>query len=122
MADTVPNSPVFDLDDDGLLKNPAQWNETVAREIARQLDIAELTDEHWEVIRALREHYAKIRRRAGDEQCLPPARPRPALGARPVPQLPERLARGRPAEPGRRGQVLPERYITKPCGGTAGYG
>ena len=60
MADTVPNSPVFDLDDDGLLKNPAQWNETVAREIARQLDIAELTDEHWEVIRALREHHEKF--------------------------------------------------------------
>ena len=60
MADTVPNSPVFDLDDDGLLKDPAQWNETVAREIARQLDIVELTDEHWEVIRALREHYAQF--------------------------------------------------------------
>ena len=32
----------------------------MAQEIARQLDIAKLTDEHWEVIRALREHYAKF--------------------------------------------------------------
>jgi TusE/DsrC/DsvC family sulfur relay protein len=49
-----------EVDEDGLLKNPAQWNETVAAEIARRDGIGQLTDEHWEVIRSLREHYAKF--------------------------------------------------------------
>ncbi len=49
--------PVFD--DDGLLINPDSWNEDLARVIARRHDIGELGAEHWEVIHALREHYAR---------------------------------------------------------------
>ena len=48
------------FDEDGLLKNPAQWNEAVAAEIARRDGVGQLTDEHWKVIHALREHYAKF--------------------------------------------------------------
>ena len=60
MNSAVRNTPAFDLDDDGLLKNPQQWNEVVAHEIALLHGIGELTDEHWQVIRALREHYEKF--------------------------------------------------------------
>lgn len=49
-----------EFDEDGLLKDPALWNETVATTIALREGIGKLTDEHWEVIRALREHYAKF--------------------------------------------------------------
>jgi tRNA 2-thiouridine synthesizing protein E len=49
-----------DFDEDGLMKNPAQWNETVATEIAQHDGIGKLTAEHWEVIRSLREHYAEF--------------------------------------------------------------
>jgi len=49
-----------DLDEYGLLRNPAAWNESVAREIAALEGIGELTDDHWVIIRALREHYAKF--------------------------------------------------------------
>ena len=49
-----------EFDEDGLMMIPAQWNETVAQEIARRDGIGQLTDEHWEVIRSLREHYAKF--------------------------------------------------------------
>ncbi len=48
------------FDEDGLLINPAQWNEAMAREIAQREDIDALTDEHWLVIRSLRDHYAKF--------------------------------------------------------------
>ncbi len=48
------------FDESGLLKDPAQWNETLAAEIARLDGIGRLTDEHWEVIRSLREHYARF--------------------------------------------------------------
>ena len=46
-----------EFDEDGFLKDPAHWNEEVAREIARHDGIAQLTDDHWSVIRTLREHY-----------------------------------------------------------------
>jgi tRNA 2-thiouridine synthesizing protein E len=48
------------FDEDGLLVDPAAWNETLAREIANDCAIGELTPDHWEVIRALREHYARF--------------------------------------------------------------
>ena len=49
-----------ELDEDGLLKYPAQWNQAVAAEIARRDGIDPLTAEHWEIIRSLREYYAKF--------------------------------------------------------------
>ena len=44
------------VDDQGYLIDPADWNEQVARELARQEHIV-LTDEHWVVIRFVREYY-----------------------------------------------------------------
>ena len=49
-----------EFDEDGLLKYPALWTEAVAAEIARLDGIGELTEEHWQVIRTLRKHYAKF--------------------------------------------------------------
>lgn len=44
------------VDEEGYLVDPAQWNEQVAGELARQEHIV-LTDEHWAVIRFMREYY-----------------------------------------------------------------
>jgi len=44
------------VDFEGYLVDPAQWNERVAEELARQERIV-LTDEHWAVIRFMREYY-----------------------------------------------------------------
>ena len=44
------------VDGEGYLIDPADWNEQVARELARQERIV-LTDEHWAVIRFMREYY-----------------------------------------------------------------
>ena len=44
------------VDDEGYLIDPAQWNEQVAEELARQEHIV-LTDEHRAVIRFMREYY-----------------------------------------------------------------
>ncbi len=49
-----------EFDEDGLLMDPAQWNEALARTIAQQHGLGELTDEHWKVIRALRDHYGRF--------------------------------------------------------------
>jgi dissimilatory sulfite reductase related protein len=52
----IANSPV-DLDAEGFLTDPAQWNEQIAEEIARRNGIAELTDRHWQVVRFMRDRY-----------------------------------------------------------------
>jgi len=44
------------VDDQGYLIDPADWNEQVARELARQESIV-LSEEHWAVIRFMREYY-----------------------------------------------------------------
>jgi TusE/DsrC/DsvC family sulfur relay protein len=49
-----------ELDEDGLLKDAGQWTEALARAIAEQDGIGDLTEAHWQVIRLLRDHYAKF--------------------------------------------------------------
>ncbi len=44
------------VDGEGYLVDPADWNEQVAEELARQERIV-LTEEHWAVIRFMREYY-----------------------------------------------------------------
>ncbi len=45
-----------ELDDEGYLINPDQWNDEVATELAKRADIA-LTDDHWNVINFMRAYY-----------------------------------------------------------------
>ena len=44
------------IDDEGYLIDPADWNEDVAEERARQENIV-LSGDHWAVIRFMREYY-----------------------------------------------------------------
>lgn len=50
----------LDLDENGLLTDPQEWDENIARMLASQAGIPILTSEHWEVIHALRAHYEKF--------------------------------------------------------------
>jgi tRNA 2-thiouridine synthesizing protein E len=45
-----------EVDEEGFLVNLADWNEDIAKEMAKSDDI-ELTDEHWDVINFLREYF-----------------------------------------------------------------
>ena len=53
---TIAGVPV-DVNDEGFLTDPEQWNEDVAAEIARNEGIEELTEQHWTVIRFMRKEY-----------------------------------------------------------------
>jgi len=44
------------VDDEGFFTDPSQWSEDMAPVLAEAIDI-ELTDEHWQVIRFLREDF-----------------------------------------------------------------
>jgi dissimilatory sulfite reductase related protein len=52
----IADAPV-DLDAEGFLTDPAQWNEGIARAIAAENGIPELTDRHWLVVRFMRERF-----------------------------------------------------------------
>jgi TusE/DsrC/DsvC family sulfur relay protein len=46
-----------ELNDEGFLIHPDQWNEDMAVELARREGIEPLTDRHWEVIRFMRAEF-----------------------------------------------------------------
>ena len=52
MCDTT-----LDVDAEGFLQKPEQWNEQIAGEIARESGIPELTERHWKVVRYMRDKY-----------------------------------------------------------------
>jgi len=52
----IAETPV-DVDAEGFLTNPEQWNEEIAEAIARDAGITELTPRHWQVVRFMRERY-----------------------------------------------------------------
>ena len=52
----IADAPV-DVDAEGFLTDPEQWNEQIAEAIAAENGIAELTDRHWLVVRFMRERY-----------------------------------------------------------------
>ena len=56
MGQTVIAGVSVDLNDEGYLNDPSQWNEDVAGEIAKEEGI-ELTDKHFEVLNFLRDKH-----------------------------------------------------------------
>jgi TusE/DsrC/DsvC family sulfur relay protein len=50
---TIAGAPI-DVDGEGFLENPEQWNEDIATEIARANGVEHLTDRHWQVVKYMR--------------------------------------------------------------------
>lgn len=48
----------IDVNEEGFLTDPAQWDEEVGAQLAKQIGIDELTEDHWKVIKFLRADYA----------------------------------------------------------------
>ncbi len=57
MASTTIAGHEVVVDDEGFMTDPNQWSEDMAPALAEAIGI-ELTDEHWTVIRFLREDFA----------------------------------------------------------------
>ena len=45
------------LDEDGFLQEPEKWNDDVALALAKTEGVNELTEDHWKVVKYLREYY-----------------------------------------------------------------
>ncbi|WP_353511210.1 TusE/DsrC/DsvC family sulfur relay protein [Intrasporangium sp.] len=52
---TIAGHPV-EVNDEGFLANPDDWDEQLGAEFARLIGV-DLTDEHWKLVRFLREDY-----------------------------------------------------------------
>ena len=57
MTATLIAGHTLDVDAEGFLTDPMQWDEKVAEQIALDAGIPELTDRHWLVVRFMRERY-----------------------------------------------------------------
>ena len=56
-ANSITANPHLDLDAEGFLQKPDQWNEEIAVAFARESGIPNLSDRHWQVIRYMRDTY-----------------------------------------------------------------
>jgi sulfur relay protein, TusE/DsrC/DsvC family len=54
------NGTEVELDEDGFLIDPADWSEDMVSYFAKQEEVAELTENHWKVIRYLRDYFQKF--------------------------------------------------------------
>jgi dissimilatory sulfite reductase related protein len=57
MTATMIADTSVDVDPEGFLTDPQQWNERLAEQIARANGIAELSERHWLVVNFMRERY-----------------------------------------------------------------
>jgi TusE/DsrC/DsvC family sulfur relay protein len=56
MTETTIEGRTVHVNDEGFMTNPNEWDELLARSLAARIGI-ELTDEHWQAIRFLRDDY-----------------------------------------------------------------
>jgi TusE/DsrC/DsvC family sulfur relay protein len=54
----IADCPV-DVDGEGFLTDPEQWNERIAAAVAAANGVPQLTDRHWLVVRFMRDRYLK---------------------------------------------------------------
>jgi tRNA 2-thiouridine synthesizing protein E len=50
----------IEVDEDGFIQNPEEWNEEVAKALATTEGVDELTEDHWKVVNYLRDYYMKF--------------------------------------------------------------
>lgn len=55
--DIIVNNQKIEMDGDGFMLQPELWNDEVAKVIAQADDINDLTEDHWKVIRIIRQNY-----------------------------------------------------------------
>ncbi len=60
MAKIILAGKEFDVDEDGFIQDPSRWDDTIAVALAEKEGINQLTDEHWKVIRYLRNYYMEF--------------------------------------------------------------
>jgi len=50
----------IDVDEDGFMDNPEEWNDDIAVALATTEGVDNLTEEHWKLVHYLRDYYLKF--------------------------------------------------------------
>jgi tRNA 2-thiouridine synthesizing protein E len=50
----------LEIDEDGFIQDPGQWDEAVAADLAKTEAVDNLTEDHWKVVNFLREYYLEF--------------------------------------------------------------
>ena len=50
----------IEVDEDGFMQEPDQWNEEIAKALATTEGVDELTEDHWNVVNYLRNYYLQF--------------------------------------------------------------
>lgn len=51
------NDVKVEVDEDGFIQKPEEWNESVAKALATTEDVQEMTANHWKVVNYLRDYF-----------------------------------------------------------------
>ncbi len=51
---------MLEIDEDGFIQNPDEWDQAVAADLAKTEGVEDLTDEHWKVVNFLRDYYLEF--------------------------------------------------------------
>ncbi len=57
MSTVVLGGIELELDEDGFIQDPEDWNEAVAADLAKTEGVEELTENHWKIVHYLRDYY-----------------------------------------------------------------
>jgi len=60
VPDFVVNGKTYDVDEDGFLQDAELWDEDVAKDFATTESISLLGDDHWKIIRYIRNYYQQF--------------------------------------------------------------
>ena len=57
MAQQEFGGKMLEIDEDGFIQNPDEWDKAVAADLAKTEGVEDLTEDHWKVVNFLREYY-----------------------------------------------------------------
>lgn len=58
---TFSNATIsIEVDEDGFMQEPDKWNEDVAKALATTEGVNELTEEHWKLVKYLRNYFVQF--------------------------------------------------------------
>ncbi len=60
MATAELGGKTLEIDEDGFIQDPDQWDDSVAKALAETEGVGDMTDEHWRVVNYLREYYLEF--------------------------------------------------------------
>ena len=75
MAKAMLGGKEIEIDEDGFIQDPEIWNDAVASDLAKTESVSEMTEEHWKIVKYIRDYYLKfqiapmVRKLCKETQC-----------------------------------------------------